>query len=108
VGVEAVTGDPRARHVYVRPGAAHDVRDTWRAILGDRVDVYSREQVVASRLMGDVDPALAGRIGDIMAVAGGATVLASRSDATVSGLLGQHGALTDDEVLIPALIHRCD
>jgi hypothetical protein len=108
VGVKAVTGDPRARHVYVRPGAAHDVRDTWRAILGDRVDVYSRAQVVSSRLMGDVDPALAGRIGDIMAVSGGAALLASRTDATVSGLLGQHGALTDDEVLIPALIHRCD
>jgi len=24
----------------------------------------------------------------------------------VSGLIGQHGGLTDDEVLIPALVHR--
>jgi hypothetical protein len=33
-------------------------------------------------------------------------MLATRGDALVSSLIGQHGALTDDEVLIPALLHR--
>jgi hypothetical protein len=105
-GVDVITGDPRARHVYALPGAARDVRAAWRSVLGDRVDVLSRSQVIDGGLMGTVDPALASRIGDVLAVSRGSTMIATQSDATVSRLIGQHGALTPDEVLIPALIHR--
>ena len=105
-GVEVVAGEPRARHVYVRRGAATDVLATWRDVLGDRVQVLSREEVVDSGLMGQVDPTLAPRIGDLLAVSTGTTMLASHTDTTVSRLLGQHGALTDDEVRIPGLVHR--
>jgi len=105
-GVRHLAGEPRARHVYVRPGAAHDVCEAWRTVLGDRATVMSRVEVEMSGLMGDVEPALAGRLGDVMAVANGPVMLASRVDAKVSQLLGQHGALTDDEVRIPAVIHR--
>jgi predicted AlkP superfamily pyrophosphatase or phosphodiesterase len=87
-GVTALAGEPRARHVYVRDGAAGDV------------------QVVESGLMGEVDPSLSARLGHVMAVSSGSTMLASRFDSTVSRLIGQHGALTDDEVLIPAVIQR--
>jgi len=41
-----------------------------------------------------------------MAVPRGNLLLASRVDTTVSQLLGQHGGLTQDEVLIPALVLR--
>ena len=105
-GVEVVAGEPRARHVYVRDGAAPDVIAAWREVLDDRVLVLSREQVVDGGLMGAVDPSLVGRIGDLLAVSRGTAMLASRSDSTVSRLLGQHGALTEDEVRIPGLVHR--
>jgi hypothetical protein len=105
-GVDLVTGDPRARHVYVREGAVHDVGISWEAILGDKVEIIYRAQIAELELMGAVDPALSWRIGDFMAISRGTTMLASRSDAMVSSLIGQHGALTDDEVQIPALIHR--
>ena len=107
-GVAAVVGDPRARHVYVRPGAVDDVRAAWGAVLGDRVRLLRREEVVESGLMGVVDPFVAERIGDLMAVSRGTTKLTTRADARVSALIGQHGGLTADEVDVPALRYRAE
>lgn len=104
--VTAIAGEPRARHIYTRAGAAADVLATWSGILGTRVQVMSRVQVIESGLLGPVEPSLSERLGDVMAVAVGSTMLASRVDSTVSRLIGQHGALTDDEVRIPAVVHR--
>lgn len=109
VDVRRWAGEPRARHVYTRPGAAGDVLATWRAVLGDQVDVLTRAEVVESGLMGPVDSvdvALVDRIGDLVALPRGGVMLASTVDATASRLLGQHGGLTTDELLIPALVHR--
>ena len=105
-GVELVAGEPRARHLYVRPGAAEDVQATWQHEAGDRAVVLRREQLVEQGYFGEVDEVLADRIGDVMAIATGTAMFASRTDRTVSRLLGQHGALTPDELLIPALVHR--
>ena len=107
-GVRRVAGEPRARHVYTKPGAAEDVAQAWSEVLGDRATVLARHRVVAEGLLGEVDPALADRVGDVMAIARGTTLLASTVDPRVSSLLGQHGALSGDEVLIPALRHRVD
>jgi len=107
-GVRHLTGDPRARHVYAERGAAHEVLLSWRAILGDDFTVLSRVEVEESGLLGEVDAALAGRIGDVLVISRGSRMIASSSDATVSQLIGQHGALTGDEVLIPALVHRTE
>ncbi|MBK9740069.1 MAG: alkaline phosphatase family protein [Actinobacteria bacterium] len=106
LGVERVAGEPRARHVYCVEGAAPDVAAAWREVLGERAQVLTRADIVDGGLMGHVDPSLVERIGDVMAVSRGAAMLASKVDTTVSRLLGQHGALTADEVLIPALVHR--
>jgi Type I phosphodiesterase / nucleotide pyrophosphatase len=105
-GVRRIAGEPRARHLYVDPGAAIDVQQAWSDVVGDRAIVLTRQQLVADGYFGLVDPVLAERIGDVMAIPTGGTMFASRSDATVSRLLGQHGALTPDELLVPALVHR--
>lgn len=101
--VRSVAGEPRLRHVYVREGVAASVGDAWRDALGDQADVLTRDELVRSGLMGVVDPALADRIGDIVVVARGSTVIASDVDTLVSGLRGQHGSLTDAEMDIPLL-----
>lgn len=105
-GVRRWAGEPRARHVYVERGAAGDVLATWRDILGDRADVMTRADVVSAGLMGPVDPALLERIGDLVALPRGQYMLASSVDATVSALVGQHGGLSPEELLIPALVGR--
>ena len=106
--VVRVAGEPRARHVYTRPGAGADVAATWREVLGPAVQVLTRADLVEQGWFGAVDPALEERIGDVMAIARSDVMLASSVDRTVSGLRGQHGAVTPDELLIPALVARGD
>ena len=103
-GVRLIAGEPRARHVYTQPGAEGDVAAVWRETLGDRATVLSRAEVVRAGLLGEVDPDLADRVGDIVVIARGDTLMASHVDPLVSGLVGQHGAMADDEVLIPGLV----
>ncbi len=105
-GVARVAGEPRARHVYTWPGASTDVAAAWREQLGPTVRVIERAELIDEDLLGPIDPALMDRVGDFMAVSTGTTMLASRVDTIVSGLIGQHGALTADEVLIPGLVYR--
>ncbi len=106
LGVARIAGEPRARHVYVEEGATADVQQAWRSVLGDRADVLTRIELVESGLLGPVDATLADRIGDVVAIARPGTLLASRFDSTVSQLLGQHGGLSPEELLIPALVQR--
>lgn len=116
-GVERILGDPRARHLYVRGGvdskftaaaesAATDVVQRWREELPDIAITATRTEAIEMGWFGRVDPMLADRIGDVVAVCGLDWMLASRSDPTVSRLVGQHGGLTPEEMLIPMLHAR--
>jgi len=105
-GVVRIAGEPRMRHVYVRDGSIDDVVTAWRHRLADKVDIRTREELVDSGLMGPVEPDIADRIGDFVAISRGTTSLTSSFDPRVSTLIGQHGALSDDEMRIPAIIMR--
>jgi hypothetical protein len=104
-GVRALAGEPRARHVHAVPGAEADVLARWQAELGDRMWVGTGDDAVAAGLFGPVvgGPARA-RIGDVVAIAtGDVAVVRRRAEPRFSALRGQHGALTDDERLVPLL-----
>lgn len=103
-GVRRWAGEPRVRHVYTERSPDAAVLDSWREILGDAADVMTRDEVFDRGLLGPVDPALAERVGDIVAVARGHRMLSSSVDRIVSGLRGQHGGLTPQEMLVPALM----
>jgi hypothetical protein len=99
-GVEIILGEPRVRHVYARPGHAGEVRAAWQELLGPAADVLDRAGAAA--LMGPVDDWHLDRIGDVVAIAREDWALVSdRVDRIVSSLRGQHGGLTDGEVLVP-------
>jgi hypothetical protein len=105
-GVVGLAGEPRARHVHARPGAAGDVLAAWRAELGDRMWVLSRDEAVAAGLFGAfVSPTARARVGDVVAIATTSDVAVVRrsTESMLSSLVGQHGALTDDELLVPLL-----
>jgi type I phosphodiesterase/nucleotide pyrophosphatase len=105
-GVAILGGEPRARHVYVRPGAAADVLAAWRETLGERAWVQSRDEAIKEGWFGLVDPGMAERIGDVIAAPSGTTaIVATKSDPHVSGMFGMHGSLTPSEQLIPSLIY---
>ncbi|MEO5853165.1 MAG: nucleotide pyrophosphatase/phosphodiesterase family protein [Nocardioides sp.] len=104
-GVLLLGGEARFRHLYCRGGGVSDVLATWRGFLGDRAEVLSRDEAVATGWFGPALPAMLPRIGDV--------VVASKSDHAVfssadfkyeTTLVGLHGSLTPAEMLIPVLV----
>jgi hypothetical protein len=103
-GLAVLGGEPRARHLYTRPGAAADVLATWREVLGERAWVLPRDEAIKEGWFGPVDPQMADRIGDVVvAAAGSFAVVASKTEPGESALLAMHGSLTSAEQFVPAL-----
>jgi hypothetical protein len=106
-GVRALAGEPRARYVHAVRGAAADVLDRWRAVLGDRAWVVGREEAVASGVFGPVDDGLTERIGEVVALARGTWAFtATEQEPGPSRLAAYHGSLTATELAIPLLVAR--
>lgn len=104
-GVRSLAGEPRARYVYAVDGAAADVLAAWRAVIGERAWVVSREEAIDSGVFGAVDTDLAARIGDVVALArGDFAVVATERERLPSMLIGLHGSLSDAELAVPALV----
>ncbi|MEU6038164.1 nucleotide pyrophosphatase/phosphodiesterase family protein [Actinomadura sp. NPDC047616] len=107
-GVAELGGEPRARHVYARPGAAGDVLAAWRETLGDKAWVVTREEAVAAGWFGPVAPRVLPRVGDVVAVPDGElAIIAGEAEPLMSRLVGMHGSLLPAEQLVPLLaVHR--
>lgn len=105
-GVQAVGGEPRARHVYVADGAAPAVAEAWRETLAERAWVATREDAIAAGWFGErVADHVRPRIGDIVAAArGGAAMVRRRAEPVESSLIGHHGSLTSAEQFVPLLL----
>jgi len=105
-GVRHVGGEPRALHLYCRPGAAGDVLAAWRERFAGRMEVVSREEAVLSGWFGDVVPRVLPRIGDVVASAVGRVAVVDSRTARpeLLRLIGLHGARTPEEQLVPLLV----
>jgi len=103
-GLALLGGEPRARHLYCRPGAANDVLRTWTQVLGERAWVASKEQAIADGWFGPVNDAFEARIGDvIVAPSGPGAIVATTAEPRESALVGMHGSLTPADQLVPLL-----
>ena len=98
-------GEARFRHLYCEGGAVDDVAARWRERLGAAAWVVTRDEAVGEGWFGSVDSAVRPRLGDV--------IVASRSDVAVvstsrfpheAELIGLHGSLTADEMLVPLLL----
>jgi hypothetical protein len=104
-GVALVGGEARFRHLYCRSGAVDDVVAAWRARLGERAEVLTRSAAIARGWFGAVDPIVLPRLGDVLvACTGDTAVLASDTFPYEGYLIGMHGSLTPEEMLIPVLV----
>lgn len=104
-GVALVGGEARFRHLYCSGGAVPDVLATWRSVLGERAEVMSRAEAITRGWFGAVDPSVLPRIGDVVvACRGDFAVLSTDGFPYESRLIGMHGSLTPDEMLIPVLV----
>ncbi len=103
--VVLVGGEARFRHIYVREGSAPGVRDRWRAEMGDRAEVLTRDEAIARGWFGEVADRVLPRLGDVVvACRGSFTVLCSGPFPHESSLVGVHGSLTPAEMLVPVLV----
>jgi hypothetical protein len=78
----------------------------WQATLGDRMWIVSRDEAIDAGWFGPYVPdEIRGRIGDVIAAAFEPVGIFQRSvDAGQAGLVGHHGSLTAQEMLVPLLI----
>jgi hypothetical protein len=106
-GVRVLTGDPRARQLHVQPGAAADVAAAWREACTGLAHVRSRDEAIAAGWFGpEVAEHVRPRIGDVVISATALDVAWVHRDGDLFGgrLPGQHGALTPEELEVPALV----
>ncbi len=105
-GVDLVAGEPRASHVYCAAGQADDVALRWQDVLGETAWVLTRAQAEGLGLFGPVLARHRAAIGDVVVAARGRrAVLDSRTQTPQSlGLVGMHGSLTRDEMVVPLVV----
>jgi hypothetical protein len=104
--VVGVAGDPRCRQLTVAPGT--DVRGlvgAFRARYGKKAYVASRDEAIAAGWFGPVSDEVVARIGDVVVVARGSWAFNDDRDLRDGDqpkrMIGQHGAMTDDETIVP-------
>lgn len=104
-GLVLLGGEARFRHLYCAGGSVADVAAAWREVLGPAADVLSREEAVARGWFGPLLPAVAPRIGDLVVACHGTHGVFSSVDFEYeTRLVGLHGSLTADEMLVPLLV----
>ncbi|HEY6797649.1 MAG TPA: alkaline phosphatase family protein [Kineosporiaceae bacterium] len=104
-GVRHVGGEPRAVHLYARPGATADVLAAWRERLAGRMELLRRDDAVRAGWFGPVEPWVLPRIGDVVGSALGAFAVVDSRTARpeLLRLVGLHGARSPQEQLVPLL-----
>jgi len=104
-GVALLGGEARFRHLYCHGGAVESVVAAWRETLGDRAEVLTREDAVGRGWFGTVEPSVLPRLGDVLVASrGDHAVMSSHDFEYETTLVGLHGSLTPDEMLIPILV----
>ena len=105
-GVRLFAGDPRARQLHVAAGAADEVAARWREHAGDTARVATRDDAIRAGWFGppvQLRDGVRARIGDLLVVAADEVAWIHRDRDPLGGRLpGQHGALTDAELRVPA------
>jgi hypothetical protein len=104
--VVTLAGEGRARFIHTAPGRAAAVAERWQQRLGAGVSLMTVDDIVAAGWLGPEPPgpAIRARLGDLVAVSRDrTTVVRRRAERYLATMRGQHGARTDEELLVPLL-----
>ena len=97
------SGEGRFRWLHARPGRARQLREAAEAH-ADTGWVVTRDQVIDEGWFGPtVTDAARGRLGDVALVARDPIAYVDPLDTGPYRLVGRHGSLTEDEMLVPFL-----
>lgn len=102
--LDGLAGEPRGRQLRLRdPAAAEAVAEELSDALGKTAWVASREELVDSGALGRVDPEVLPRLGDVFILSRGRHAHYFDEQDAARGMIGQHGSMTDDELLVPLI-----
>jgi hypothetical protein len=100
--VASQSGEGRFRWLHARGGRSGALLDAARDLMGDHAWVRSRDEAIAEGWYGPVvTDAAAGRLGDVLLAAKGTVAFFDPLDTGPYILVGRHGSLTEDEMLVP-------
>ena len=104
--VTLIGGEPRARHIYIKEGAASETITQWQEFFGNKARVLSKESAIKDELFGPVVTEDShDRLGDLIAIANNNLILVDPARVREeSSMVGHHGGITDIEVEIPLLL----
>lgn len=105
-GVFGICGDIRARNIYLKDPANTYFLKRWREVLGAYFEVHTREEALVRGIYGNnLASAASRRIGDLLVIAGdNAGLVRSIREPFQTSWIGHHGALSDDEQLVPLIV----
>ena len=102
--VDGQSGEARFRWLHARPGAASDLLAAAHQVFDHMGWVRSVDEVVTDGWLGDrVTSAARGRLGDVAVAARDPVAFVDPAEASSVELIGRHGSLTADEMLVPAV-----
>ncbi len=98
------SGEGRFRWLHARAGRAADLHATATELLGASAWVRTRAEAIEEGWFGPVvTEAASQRLGDVLVAAKDALAFNDPNDTGPYVLVGRHGSLTEDEVLVPLL-----
>ncbi len=108
--VDVYSGEGRFRHVYARRGAAADLLDAALDEFGDQAWIFGRDQLLDEGWLGPRGAApgrsVRRRVGDVVLAAREPVAFTDPGFAAETILVGAHGSLTPDEMLVPLVAAR--
>ena len=98
------SGEGRFRWLHARGGRARPLADAAASLLSEHAWVRTRDEAIDEGWYGPkVTDAAAGRLGDVLVAAKGTVAFYDPRDTGPYILIGRHGSLTPDEMLVPFL-----
>jgi hypothetical protein len=98
------SGEARFRWLHARPGAAAELLVAAREAFGEVAWVRTANEVLDTGWLGPVvTEAARGRLGDVAVLASEGVGFVDPAEVMPFQLIGRHGSLTPEEMLVPAL-----
>ncbi len=102
--VRSQSGEARFRWLHSEPGRQRELLSAALAAHSDRAWIYGAEEMIDEGWFGpEVTDAARSRLGDVAVVAKDRWYFTDPADSPRIELVGRHGSLTPDEMLIPVL-----
>lgn len=103
-GVTVLAGEPRFRQLYLDGDRPERVAERWQDRLGPSAWIRTRDEAIEDGWFGPVANNLRERYGHVLVAMRNDRAVMTRTQPRELTLVGMHGSLTADEMLVPLLV----